>query len=54
MESDAAVGQREESVVTTHADIGTRVNLRPALTDNNIAANNFLAAKFFHAKTATD
>ena len=50
MEAHAAVGQREQGVILAHADVGARVHLGPALTDDDVAADHFLTAKLLDAK----
>src|SRR3546814_20202304 len=46
----AAVGGREQRVVLADPDIDARIDLGPALTHDNVAADHVLTAEFFHAK----
>jgi hypothetical protein len=48
-----AIGKREQRVILAYADVATGVPLGAALTHENVAAQNCLAAKLLHAKTAT-
>ena len=50
MESDAAVCGGKQGVVLTKADIGARIEFGAALTHEDVAANNFLAAELLHTK----
>jgi hypothetical protein len=44
-----AVGQREQRVVTAHADVLSRVNACAELADDNVACAHGLAAENFHS-----
>ena len=46
-------GRCKQGVILAHADIGTRVNARTALTDNDVARNHSFAAELLNAKAAT-
>src|SRR5262249_27123139 len=49
-----AVHEREDRVVATEADIPARLELRPALADEDVAGDDALAAEFFHAEPLAD
>src|SRR5271156_2617179 len=51
---DHAVDEREERVVATHADIGPGAKTGAALADQDVAGDDSLAAKFFHAEALAD
>jgi hypothetical protein len=44
-----AIGLGEQCVVTSAADVFTGMELGTALTHDDVARNNFLAAKLFDA-----
>jgi len=50
-EFDLAVFFREQSVVAADANIHARMKMRAALTNNNIAGDNFLTAVHLYAKS---
>src|SRR5690606_37784905 len=50
VESDAAVGGREQRVVLAHPDVDARIDPGPALTHDNVAADHVLSAELLHAK----
>lgn len=45
------IGLREQRVVATTAYVLTGVELRAALTNNDVPSKHFLTAKFFHAQS---
>src|SRR5579872_4498426 len=49
-EMHAAIAEREKCVVLTHSDILAGPELRSALTHDNVAAGDGLAAKNLHAE----
>eukprot|EP01035_Chromulina_nebulosa_P032284 gene32284-43118_t len=50
VERHAAAGKREQGMVLADADIAARIELRPALTHENVARNDGLAAELLHAE----
>ena len=44
METHAATGQREQGVILAHANVGARVHLGTALTNDDVAADVDLVA----------
>ena len=51
IKADVAVGKGEKGMIATHADVVTGVELGAALTDEDGAGENELAAEAFHAET---
>jgi hypothetical protein len=51
IEADMAVGEGEEGVVPSHADVVAGMELGAALTDENGAGEDELSAVPFHAET---
>ena len=51
VEFDLALGSGKDGVILAHVYIVTRVPLGATLADDDVAGDNFLAAKFFDAKT---
>src|SRR5690349_3484923 len=47
---DGAVRKREQGVILAHAHVGTRVPLRAALTNDDVAGARLLAAKELYAQ----
>ena len=50
LEPDGAVGQSEQRIVAASAHIGTRMDLRAALLDDDVARQNELTVSTLHAK----
>jgi hypothetical protein len=50
VEVDLAIDEGEKRVVPADADIETRMHLRSALADDDIAGDDSLAAELFHAE----
>lgn len=51
LELNSAVGKSEQGVVRSDADIHAGMNVGTALSDNNIAGNNYLTVSLLNAKT---
>lgn len=51
VEGNAAINESEKRVIATDANTESWVNLRAALTDENVPSDDDLAAEFFHAET---
>jgi len=49
LEADCAVGGSKEGVVSSYADVGSREEFRPALSDDNGTGGDLLAGKAFDA-----
>src|SRR3989442_2035026 len=54
IEADVAVDQRENSVIATEADVLAGQKLRAALTNDDIAGHDQLAAESFHTEPFAD
>jgi hypothetical protein len=54
VELDQAVDQSEEGVVAADADVRPGAETRAALADDDVAGDDRLAAKFFHAEAFAD
>lgn len=50
VEEHASIDQCKKCVITSATHPKTRMHLRAALTDDDVASNHRLAAKFFHAE----
>ena len=50
VEVDASVYQRKDGVIATKADVLSRVPLRAALANNDVASDDCFAAEFFNAE----
>ena len=50
LELDSAVGQSEQSIVAAAANIGTGMDLRAALLDEDVASQNILTVSTLYAK----
>jgi hypothetical protein len=53
MEDHAATLKREQGVILAHADVATRIHLGAALTDDDVAGNDFLATELLDAQTTS-
>ena len=54
VELDHAVREREEGVVAADADVGSGAETGAALANEDVAGDDRLAAKFFHAEALAD
>jgi hypothetical protein len=54
IEADVAVDQRENRVIPAEANIFARQEFRPALTDNDVAGHDQLAAESFYTEPFAD
>src|SRR5438045_1686667 len=50
IEAHLAVDQREDGVITAEPDVFARQKFRAALSDDDVAGDDYFAAKFFHAQ----
>ena len=54
IEAHVAIDQRENRVIATESNVFPRQELRPALTHNDVAPDDHLAAEFFYAQPFAD
>src|SRR6266404_3247778 len=54
IEAHISIHQRKNCIIAAEPHISSRQKFRPALADNNVASDNHLAAKFFHAQPFAD
>ncbi len=53
LENNHAIGEREQSMILAHSHIFARVVFGPALANDDVSSNNFLAAKNLYAEAFT-
>ena len=54
IEPHLSVHQREDRVIAAEPDVFARQKFRAALPDDDVAGNDYFAAKFFHAQPFAD